>query len=100
MDSGFATVVAPRNDEFEGLAVTLRIKFGRALASALAFVSVLLAGLATASALDYPTRPVRWIVGYPAGGAADIVARIMGQWLTERLGQSVIIENKSGDGTN
>ena len=61
---------------------------------------LLLAGLGSASAADYPVRPVRWIVGYPAGGAADIVARIMGQWLSERLGQSVIVENKSGAGTN
>lgn len=53
-----------------------------------------------AAALDYPTRPVRFILGYPAGGAADIVARIIGQWLTERLGQPVVIENKSGAGTN
>ena len=63
-------------------------------------VGLLIASLGSASAVDYPTRPVRWIVGYPAGGAADIVARIMGQWLSERLGQSVIIENKSGAGTN
>jgi len=73
------------------------MKFARNLALGLAG---LLAGVASASALDYPTRPVRWIIGYPAGGAGDIVARIMGQWLSERLGQSVIIENKSGAGTN
>jgi tripartite-type tricarboxylate transporter receptor subunit TctC len=65
----------------------------------LGIVGLLFAGLGSASALDYPTRPVRWIVGYPAGGAADIVARIMGQWLSERLGQS-FIENKAGAGTN
>jgi tripartite-type tricarboxylate transporter receptor subunit TctC len=63
-------------------------------------IALLLAGTVNASALDYPTRPVRWIIGFPAGGAGDIVARIMGQWLSERLGQSVIIENKSGAGTN
>ena len=74
------------------------MKLGRALV--VVVVGLLLAGLGSASAVDYPTRPVRWIIGYPAGGAADIVARIMGQWLTERLGQSVIIENKSGAGTN
>ena len=73
-------------------------KFARDLA--LGLVGLLLVGIASASALDYPTRPVRWIIGYPAGGAGDIVARIMGQWLSERLGQSVIIENKSGAGTN
>jgi tripartite-type tricarboxylate transporter receptor subunit TctC len=53
-----------------------------------------------ASALDYPTRPVHIIVGYPPGGPADIVARMIGQWLSERLGQPVIIENRPGAATN
>jgi tripartite-type tricarboxylate transporter receptor subunit TctC len=53
-----------------------------------------------ASALDYPTRPVRMIVGFAAGGALDIVARLMGQWLLERLGQPFIVENRSGGGGN
>jgi tripartite-type tricarboxylate transporter receptor subunit TctC len=48
----------------------------------------------------YPTRPVRLIVGFPAGGATDITARLMGQWLSERLGQPFIIENRPGAGTN
>jgi tripartite-type tricarboxylate transporter receptor subunit TctC len=48
----------------------------------------------------YPTRPVRIIVGFPAGGGSDIVARLLGQWMTERLGQSFIIENRPGAGTN
>jgi tripartite-type tricarboxylate transporter receptor subunit TctC len=54
----------------------------------------------SAWALDYPTKPLRWIVGYPAGGSADTVARILAQWLTERLGQPVLIENKPGAATN
>ncbi len=53
-----------------------------------------------ASALDYPTRPLRLIVGYTPGGAGDIVSRIIGQWLSERLGQPVIIDNKPGAGSN
>jgi tripartite-type tricarboxylate transporter receptor subunit TctC len=53
-----------------------------------------------ASAQSYPTRPVRIMLGYPAGGSTDLVARIMGAWLTERLGQSFVIENKPGAGTN
>jgi tripartite-type tricarboxylate transporter receptor subunit TctC len=54
----------------------------------------------SASALDYPTRPLRWIVGYPPGGGADTVSRIMVQWLSERLGQSIVVENKPGATTN
>jgi tripartite-type tricarboxylate transporter receptor subunit TctC len=54
----------------------------------------------SASALDYPTKPVRWVVGYTPGGATDIVARIMGQWLSERMGKQFIIENKPGAGNN
>jgi tripartite-type tricarboxylate transporter receptor subunit TctC len=57
-----------------------------------------IAGVARAQA--YPTRPVRWIVGFPAGGSTDILSRIMGNWLAERLGQPFIIENKPGAGTN
>src|SRR5436190_9309870 len=48
----------------------------------------------------YPTRPLRIIVGFPAGGGADINARTISPWLSERLGQPVIIENKPGAGTN
>jgi tripartite-type tricarboxylate transporter receptor subunit TctC len=53
-----------------------------------------------ASALDYPTRPVRLIVPVAAGGGADIVTRLIGQWLSERLGQQFIVENRPGGGTN
>jgi tripartite-type tricarboxylate transporter receptor subunit TctC len=48
----------------------------------------------------YPTRPLRLIVGFPPGGGADTVTRIVGQWLSERLGQQVIIENRPGASTN
>lgn len=53
-----------------------------------------------ASAADYPARPVRWIVGYPPGGATDIIARLVGQRLSEKLGQQFVIENKPGAGNN
>jgi tripartite-type tricarboxylate transporter receptor subunit TctC len=49
---------------------------------------------------SYPSRPVHWIVGYTPGGGNDIFARLMGQWLQERLGQPFVIENRPGAGSN
>jgi tripartite-type tricarboxylate transporter receptor subunit TctC len=54
----------------------------------------------TASAQAYPTRPVRFMVGFPAGGPNDILARLMGQWLSERLGQPFAVENRPGRSGN
>src|SRR5262249_46162231 len=51
-------------------------------------------------ARTYPSRPVRLIVGFAAGGGTDIAARLMGQWLSERLGQAFVIENRPGAGGN
>jgi tripartite-type tricarboxylate transporter receptor subunit TctC len=53
-----------------------------------------------ASALDYPVRPLRWIVGFAPGGGSDTVSRIMAQWLFRRLGQPVVVENRPGASTN
>ncbi|WP_342735975.1 tripartite tricarboxylate transporter substrate binding protein [Bradyrhizobium sp. B117] len=56
--------------------------------------------LSKAFAADYPSRPVKWVVGYPPGGATDILARLIGQRLSEKLGQQFVIENKPGAGNN
>ncbi len=53
-----------------------------------------------AGAQTYPTRAVRLIIGYPPGGSADLTARLVGQWLSERLGQPVVVESRPGAGTN
>jgi len=58
------------------------------------------ASIGSAPAADYPTRPVRWVVGYPPGGSTDIIARLIGQRLSEKLGQQFVIENKPGAGNN
>jgi len=59
-----------------------------------------IASIGSAAAQNYPTRPVKWVVGYPPGGATDIIARLIGQRLSERLGQQFVIENKPGAGNN
>jgi tripartite-type tricarboxylate transporter receptor subunit TctC len=74
----------------------LRRQFLRLAAGAAALPAV----SRIAQAQTYPTRPVRLIVAVAAGGGADIVTRLMGQWLSERLGQQFIVENRPGGGTN
>jgi tripartite-type tricarboxylate transporter receptor subunit TctC len=71
-----------------------------ARAGALCVAALALGGIAPAAALDYPTRPVHIMVGYPAGGSTDILARLMGQFLGERLGQQFVIDNRAGAGNN
>src|SRR5919106_6310740 len=73
-----------------------RRHFQRLAASAI----VLPVAAIRAGAQAWPSRPVRWIVGYAPGGGNDIVARLMGQWFSDRLGQTFVIENKPGAATN
>ena len=68
------------------------------LAAIVAALSLLAA--APALALDYPVKPVRFVVPYPPGGTTDVLARIIAQWLSERMGQQFIVENKPGGGNN
>ena len=74
--------------------------FVRLAATAAFTVLAAVAGSGAAFAADYPTKPVKWIVPYPPGGTTDVLARIMAQWLTEKMGQQFIIENKAGGGNN
>ena len=69
-------------------------------ASGFAGLAAATAGSRNAAAQAYPNRPVRWIVPFPAGGSTDIASRIICDWLSKRLGQQFIVENKPGGGTN
>jgi tripartite-type tricarboxylate transporter receptor subunit TctC len=75
--------------------ITRRTALGLLAASPLATTS-----LSKALAADYPARPVKWVVGYPPGGATDILARLIGQRLSEKFGQQFVVENKPGAGNN
>ncbi|NPV23637.1 Bug family tripartite tricarboxylate transporter substrate binding protein [Bradyrhizobium aeschynomenes] len=71
------------------------------LVRALLFGLIVTAGLAVQpAAAAYPDRPIRWLIGFAPGGPVDIVARIMAQWLSDRLGQQVVVENRTGSGGN
>jgi tripartite-type tricarboxylate transporter receptor subunit TctC len=87
-----------KNRREEASAMTTTVNFARGFAVCLTVLTW--GGIGSAAALDYPTRPVRWIVPYTPGGGTDITARIMAQWLSERLGQQFVIENKPGAGNN
>ncbi|MGD0849703.1 Bug family tripartite tricarboxylate transporter substrate binding protein [Bradyrhizobium sp.] len=69
-------------------------------AAVIGMVCLLSLGTAPASAADYPNRPVRWLIGFAAGGPVDIVARILSQWLSEHFGQQFVVENRTGSGGN
>jgi tripartite-type tricarboxylate transporter receptor subunit TctC len=79
---------------------TLQTSVRRGLIGAAAAALGLIAGTLTSPAQDYPTRPVRIIVPFPAGGTADAMPRIVGDWLSRKWGQPVVIENRTGAGGN
>src|ERR1700753_1266391 len=72
----------------------------RAALFSLVCLSGLAAGISPSSAADYPNRPVRWLIGFAAGGPVDSVARVMAQWLSEHFGQQFLVENRAGSGGN
>src|SRR4029078_6730275 len=74
--------------------------FARAAFLALVCLSGLISAPSPSAAADYPNRPVKWLIGFAAGGPVDIVARIMSQWLSDRLGQQFVVENRTGSGGN
>src|SRR5262249_50780228 len=67
---------------------------------ALSLLIAVLGAATAAAAEDYPSRPIKWVVPYPAGGTTDILARLIGQWLSEHLGAQIIIETRPGAGNN
>src|SRR6266513_2688885 len=58
------------------------------------------AGIGSALAADYPAHAVKWVVPYPPGGTTDVLARIVSQWLPEKMSQPFLIENKAAGGNN
>src|SRR5215468_8026319 len=84
------------NDGREKAMTLQRRRFLRLAGAAAALPALARVALAQA----YPTRPIRWIVPYPAGGSTDIIARLVAQFMSDRMGQPVVIENRPGGGTN
>jgi tripartite-type tricarboxylate transporter receptor subunit TctC len=86
----------PNRGNPRGNALTLSRHFPRLAALMMIAFTV----VSPAAALDYPVRPVRIVVGNAAGSTVDLLGRLMGQWLSERLGQQFIVENRPGAGAN
>src|SRR6266404_8347584 len=95
---GCVDLVFDGNDE--NMTGEIMIAFLRAAMTGLVCLLSLAAGISPSGAADYPNRPVRWLIGFAAGGPVDIVARIMSQWLSEHFGQQFVVENRTGSGGN
>jgi tripartite-type tricarboxylate transporter receptor subunit TctC len=78
----------------------MKFSMQRLAACAIACAALACVASAARAADDYPNHPVRWLVGYPPGGSTDIVSRLIGQYLSEHMGQQFVIENKPGAGNN
>jgi tripartite-type tricarboxylate transporter receptor subunit TctC len=78
----------------------MKFPIERFAACAIALIALAFVAGAARAADDYPNHPVRWLVGYPPGGSTDIVSRLIGQYLSEHMGQQFVIENKPGAGNN
>ncbi len=76
------------------------MKLSRRCLLRLAALAALPLGTAMANAQSYPSRPVRLVVGFPAGGPNDILGRLIAQWLSQKLGQPFEVENKAGQSGN
>jgi tripartite-type tricarboxylate transporter receptor subunit TctC len=90
-------VFGSNDKDFTGVIMS---PFLRAAVLGLVCLSSLAGTSASLFAADYPNRPVRWLIGFTAGGPVDTVARIMAQWLSERFGQQFVVENRAGSGGN
>src|SRR5215470_307059 len=103
--SGWRTACLDQRDGFLrklncALPKVLMMEVSRSVFLHLATSAVMLPTVAAGASTSYPTRPVHLLVGYAAGGPLDISARLIGQWLSEHLGQPFIIENRPGGGSN
>src|SRR3977135_4094308 len=78
----------------------IMIAFLRAAMTGLVCLFSLAAGISPSGAADYPNRPVRWLIGFAAGGPVDVVARIISQALSEDLCQQFVVEHRAGSGGN